>query len=258
MFIIDQITTLYFIQEKEKIIDIKKINGRNEHFINIINKVDYKVEILYDNLTEQQALDLEKETIYNLVFNEGYGIDIDGYRKPNEIKHLCNATFGGEGTSGYKHTEEWKRNNSGENHPMFGKHHSEESRKKTSEALKGENNPFYGKGYLISGENHYFYGQTMSEEQRNKISETRINNEVAKGKNNPMAKAVICITTMEIFDTAKEGAEYYKDYKASRSGISQCCSGNRKSSGKLEDGTPLVWRLYKDYLEEHNNNNNIA
>ena len=26
--------------------------------------------------------------------------------------------------------------------------------------------------------------------------------------------------------------------------------------GKIIDGTPLVWKFYVDYLEEHNNNNN--
>ena len=33
----------------------------------------------------------------------------------------------------------------GENHPMYGKHHSEESKNKISKAAKGENNPMYGK-----------------------------------------------------------------------------------------------------------------
>ena len=33
----------------------------------------------------------------------------------------------------------------GENHPMFGKHHSEETRRKMSEAKKGENHPRFGK-----------------------------------------------------------------------------------------------------------------
>ena len=161
-----------------------------------------------------------------------------------------NITMGGDGTVGYHHTEEWKINNCGENHPMFGKHHTEETKKKISEATSGKNNPFYGKGYLISGEKHYFYGAVMSEEQRKKISESRIKNAIAKGKNNPNAKAVICITTMKIFDTSKEGAEFYK---TNRSGISQCCHGTRKSSGRLEDGTPLVWKLLKDYLVEQKN-----
>lgn len=46
----------------------------------------------------------------------------------------------------------------GENNPMYGKKHSEEARRKISEArkgkLSGENHPMWGKGYLISGEKH--------------------------------------------------------------------------------------------------------
>ena len=33
----------------------------------------------------------------------------------------------------------------GENHPMYGKHHTEETKNKIAEAMKGENNPMYGK-----------------------------------------------------------------------------------------------------------------
>ena len=47
----------------------------------------------------------------------------------------------------------------GEKHPMYGKHHSEETRKKISEATKGENNPFYGKHH--------------TEETKKKISEAK-------------------------------------------------------------------------------------
>ena len=58
-------------------------------------------------------------------------------------------------------------------------------------------------------------------------------------------KAVINLTTMEIFDTVKEGAEFYG---IADSGVTRCCKGNAKSCGKLEDGTPLVWVHYKDFL----------
>ena len=57
-----------------------------------------------------------------------------------------NKTYGGEGC---RPTEETRRKQSeahkGENHYMFGKHHSEETKEKMSESLKGENNPMYGK-----------------------------------------------------------------------------------------------------------------
>lgn len=74
-----------------------------------------------------------------------------------------NFTDGGDGISGYKHTEESKRKISealkGENNPNYGKTLSKETRKKISETLKGENHPMYGK--------------THSEETKKKISEAQ-------------------------------------------------------------------------------------
>ena len=50
---------------------------------------------------------------------------------------------------------------SGENHPMFGKHHSEETKKKNADSHKGKQSPNKGK--------------PMSEEQKRKISESKKN-----------------------------------------------------------------------------------
>lgn len=81
-----------------------------------------------------------------------------------------------------------------------------------------------------------------------------INNELTRehhkesfrGINHPKAKAVICITTGEVFATAKEGAEYY-EIKGGSSSVSKCCRGNRKYTGKCPTtNEPLVWK----YLEE--------
>lgn len=47
----------------------------------------------------------------------------------------------------------------GENHPLFGKHHSEETRKNISESMKGEKNPLFGKHH--------------SEETRRKIAASK-------------------------------------------------------------------------------------
>ena len=42
-------------------------------------------------------------------------------------------------------SEHSRLHSEGENNPLFGKHHTEESRKKMSEAMKGENHPLFGK-----------------------------------------------------------------------------------------------------------------
>lgn len=78
-----------------------RLDNRNEHFMNILNSTDCVVEIIYDNLTEHEAFELEMQTIYDLVFIEGYSIDIQGFNDKNNINHLTNCTWGGEGTSGF-------------------------------------------------------------------------------------------------------------------------------------------------------------
>lgn len=268
----------------------KDMNSRNNHFMNIINKIPYKVEILYDNLTDQQALDLEVDTIHHLVFEEGYSIEIKGYYKPNEIKHLVNQTWGGDGTSGLKHTEEWKqemsKRNSGENNYFYGKTHTEETRKKISEANSGKtlseehkqklsvtfsgvNNPMYGKDWRegkteeeleeIKERQTEGIKESWTNERKQEYSERmketwtderkQEHSERMSGKNHPQATKVICITTMKIFDTIEEGAEYYNCHQ---SGVSRCCNGKYKSCGKLSDGTKLVWKYLVDYLKELN------
>lgn len=135
-----------------------------------------------------------------------------------------NVSTGGEGGNGCKRSEETRQkisenhtDNSGENNPFYRKHHSEETIQKLSELAQGkycgENNPMYGKGFLL------------------------------EGKNNGRAISVICLTTKRIFFTAREGAEFYNTHHQS---VSKCCKGKRKSSGKLADGTKLVWR-YLNY-----------
>lgn len=53
---------------------------------------------------------------------------------------------------------------------------------------------------------------------------------------------VICLTTNEIFDSISKANQYY-----STSCVGECCNGNKKSAGKLNDGTPLLWIFLSDY-----------
>lgn len=111
---------------------------------------------------------------------------------------MCRSN-GANGRNAFVSAEEWlearkrwREAFSGENHPMYGKHHTDEAKRKISEGLKGvmagENNPQYGthksdetkkklsaslKGKL-SGEKHPFYGKHLSEETKRKISESSV------------------------------------------------------------------------------------
>ena len=154
------------------------------------------------------------------------------YYKSNKSDFGYNLTDGGEGSSGWHPSEETKRKMrenhwdcSGENHPMYGKHPSVETRKKQSDIKKGKNPLIY-------------LTEEQLKERNRKIGEWVKENRT--GKNHPNALSIICVTTGRIFNTTAEGAKYYNI--KSRGNITECLKGNRKTAGKLSDGTKLVWR----------------
>lgn len=152
-------------------LEVRCRNGRgyknNKHFYNAINKYGWnniKHEVLFDNLTKEEACLLEQcyIALYDTT-NSKYGF---------------NNTTGGEH---YTPTEEAKRRNSeahkgkcvGEKNGMFGKHHSEETRKKMSEQRSGENHPWYGRKHTEESKEKNriaHIGKKQSEETRNKKS----------------------------------------------------------------------------------------
>lgn len=86
------------------------------------------------------------------------------------------------GMYGKHHTDETKKkmsnnhyNCAGENNPMYGKQHSEDSRKKMSLHRTGENNPFYGKHHSnkhIQKLKEINTGKKVSDETKHKLSES--------------------------------------------------------------------------------------
>lgn len=112
-----------------------------------------------------------------------------------------------DSNKGIKFSDSSKKGMSGKNHHMWGKHPSEETREKLSEASRGKNNPFYGKHHSkesvekmskakkgkpspMKGKHHSeetiekmrISRQNISEETRKKMSE---NHADVSGKNNP-------------------------------------------------------------------------
>lgn len=144
--------------------------------------------------------------------------------------------------------QEWSQLVSGEKNPMFGrtgelnpfygKHHTEESKKKNSDAQKR----LYENGYVNPNA-----GKAMSEEQKEKISETRKEKGVAKGGNNPRARIIICLNTLQVFGCITDGADWCM---ISRMAITNCCKGKTKTAGKHpQTGERLKWMYYDEYLE---------
>jgi len=104
--------------------------------------------------------------------------------------------------------------NRGENHPMYGKTRSEESKRKQSESIKGKN--------------HYLYGKSPSEESKRKQSESmkgkprseeskRKQSESMKGENNPMYGKTPSEETRRKQADAKKGKPHSEETKRKQS-----------------------------------------
>jgi len=148
-----------------------------------------QIVIIKDNLTEQEAKDLE----IKLIAKHGR-IDLgEGY--------LINKTDGGEGTNGIIVSEETRRKlseaNKGNTHTeetrrklseaAKGKIFTEETRRKLSELKKGKNNPNFGKSFTEETKrkmSEAAKGKIFTEDHRRKLSEA--------SKNRPFVKCIHC------------------------------------------------------------------
>lgn len=147
-----------------------------------------------------------------------------------------------------------------EKHPMYGKHHKEESKEKMRgprPSMTGDNHPMYNKHPSdetrkkisknhadVSGVNNPFYGRCMSEDQRKKISEAKKGNVV--GKDNPRARKVAQydseLNLIRIWDYIKQATI---ELGISNSNICSCCKGRLKSAGGF------IWRYIEDDTEQN-------
>ena len=90
-------------------------------------------------------------------------------------------------------------------------------------------------------------GRVISKEHKAKISKTMIENGTVKGDNNPRWNGkVICLNTLEVFTSSAEAEKYF----GLKGGISPCCKGQRKTSGKHPvTGEKLKWMYYDEWLK---------
>ena len=105
--------------------------NRTQYWKNIA-KNGYEVDILFNNISWEEACEKEKE------FISLYG------RKDRNLGTLINMTDGGGGTIGYKHTNETKEKirltSTGENNPWYKKERPDHSLK-----MQGDKNPCFGR-----------------------------------------------------------------------------------------------------------------
>jgi len=149
-------------------------HGRNRYWNHITKNTEYKVQILFDDLSWEQAIEKEIELI------QTYG------RKDLGLGTLVNLTDGGEGMLNHKPSDETikKRSQSLMGHTAFNKgkvgwmKHSEETKNKMSQLAMGRTAWNKGKkGVQIPSVesrkkmSEAGKGRIFSEEHRNKLSE---------------------------------------------------------------------------------------
>jgi hypothetical protein len=107
--------------------------SRNKIWKGIVNRTEYRVDILFNNLTWKEACEKEKE------FIKLYGrIDLG-------LGTLCNMTNGGDGANGNIMSLEARKkigeSHKGEKHHQFGKKLSQEVKEKIRKTLSGRKLP---------------------------------------------------------------------------------------------------------------------
>ena len=209
---------------------------------------DFKLEVL--SITDNYCVDMIERHfifVYNTI-NDGYNICEGGHNgncfagkndeEMNEIKRKIRD----------KATNRLKDKN---NHPMYGKHHSEESKRKMSEANKGKCT--YKNHANVSGENNPMYGKQHSEESKQKISEAKKGkqlsdehkqklSEARKDKPKGELIAQIDTKTYEIINILYNFE--YKKNNFSSGHISSCCKH------KLKTHKGFIFKYLKECDEE--------
>lgn len=202
---------------------------------------DWQHLVLIDNLTKDEAKEAEMMLIkkYNT-------------RDPN---YGYNITSGGDGMRDYVPTKETKRKislkakerfSNPENHPMYGKHQSDETREKQKiKANQRWQNPNERQKMSEIAKKRF-----ENPLERERISQIKIENEVAKDFKNPRARAIYCIDLNRIFWGAKEA---YDALGVDQSAIAACCRKKYgfKSAGKHPSTSePLRWLYVEDAIIE--------
>lgn len=162
-----------------------KKNGiyHNAYLLNSIEKYGFnafEVIEIFDVAFSKEELDI-KEKHYIQFFDSR--------------KNGYNCTDGGYGAAGRIYSDEERKKRS---ESLKGRQLERDVKDNISEGLK----EFYSKN------THPMYGRHHSEKSKRKMSEARKDKYISK--NSPRAKSVICLTTMTFFYSAKDASDYYK------------------------------------------------
>jgi len=184
----------------------------NPIFYNAIRKYgwdNFTHEIMMAKLSREQAVDMERFYIY--------------FYNSNNREYGYNGTFGGDGTSGFKHTEDAKRKIGIASH---NRKRSLETRAKISKSHLGM------KGTKWNENQYKTHRESAKKQWQNPEYKAIMLEKLKKANMNKIPKnklKVKCIETQEIFNSVTEAATFYKIQACH---ISGCCKGTRATCGK--------------------------
>lgn len=133
----------------------------------------------------------------------------------------------------------------GENHPMFGKHHSEGAKRKMSDANRGEKHPFYGKHHSKESKDKMSLGnedKKRSEETKRNLSETHKGKKHTEEcrKNMSIAQGGRKITWGDKISKARK--EYLEFHSHNRTGIKHTEEAKGKMKGIHKGEKNSQWK----------------
>jgi len=232
---------------------LKKPNWTNPHKCQKIlkekrnNNTLYARKIISHVNSEEKAFEIEKKLISEIGIN-----------------CLTNMRHGGSGLSGKNHpmygknhSEDSKRimrkkakkryqnpenhpcyGKTGEDHPRYGIEHDEEFKEKMSNMMEGENNPMYG----VTGKDHPNYGKSLDKKTKEKISKTL----KEKYKNDPNQHPFKGLTGK---DHPCYGTEISKKNKKA---LSESNKGSGNGNSKLDEESvrEIKWLIEKTNLTQ--------
>lgn len=221
----------------------KSMKDRNDYFKNIRKKYECEVEIIHENLSEEQAYDLELELGLKLkAKGQARACYILGKTNKfidNSTKKKISKTLEGNTpwNKGKKLTEE---HISKLRKAKLGNKQSLETRIKRSKSLKGHNVSDETRRKLSQsklGEKNHMYGKKQSVETINKRREKLIGHKVSEETKRKIAlsngKKVKQLDkkTREVIKIYKTISDAEREHNISNGKISSVCKGQRKSTG---------------------------
>lgn len=176
----------------------KSLSSRNKFFRDFYRTHDCDVRIVLNGLTEEQA--------YQEEFNR-----IQWYRAHTQYR-LTNQTDGGDGTRGFKPSEEQKRKIG---NTLRQKWQDQKFRSHIIESRHDPDSTFQSAAFknkisaLVTGEKNPNYGNHWTPEMKTALSNKQKQSGRYIGSMNPNAKRIRCVETGEVFEMISDAMQKY-------------------------------------------------